>query len=222
MCRYFVMFKNMVNFSNWAALSTVGLKRECKDNTLSLGILQLDKNKNMARQKYIPPLHCFKEPIQIDPSADITFYHLRSTKHMKNNTHLSNIHPFVFDDRFIGMHNGWIHFKKGYDYFILPRYRQQIMGDTDSEVFFALWLSFYDSIQDIATAFQQAKTYTTPSSSMNLILYDKLKNELYVYRNDKINKFTPPVYITPEGFTNFKVPNSTTIPKGKLIVATIP
>lgn len=228
MCRYFVMFKNLVHFGNWVTLSTIGHKRDCNSNKLSLGILQVDKYKNISQQKFIPPPYCFNETIEIDPNALVTFYHMRNAGdgsiHQK--TSLTNIHPFVFEDRFIGMHNGNIIFKKGFDTFILPRYLQEIerfdgTPPIDTQYFFAIWLSFYDSIQNMIIAFDQAKAYTKPKSTMNLVLYDKQKNELYIYRNEKITKLTPPVYITPTGFTNFKVPDSKTIPPGKLIVTSV-
>lgn len=206
------MFKQLGHFSNWLSVSTVGYKQFCKQNILSMGVVELNKDKTNV-SKFIPPTICYDD-FKLNPDTDMVFYHLRIPFDRKTDSVvLNNIHPFIFDDRFICMHNGLFYFKPKYKQFILPEYLLQIKGTTDSEQFFALWLSYFKIMQNMEDAFKEACKFVKSNSSMNLVIYDKEQNKLYIYRSKKMNTFVPPVYITDIGFTNFKVPNSKTIPK---------
>ena len=217
MCRYFVMFKGLTQFSKWAYLSASGYHRKCKDKTLSSGVVQVGKNHVMVNRN-VPALMCLKNEFALDPATEMVFYHTRVPFDGKTDSvKLVNTHPFLFDnDRFIAMHNGLIKFKPHYKKQIKPEYATQIQGDTDSERFFALWLSF--GVED---GFYKALEYVQPDSTMNLVLYDRVKNELYIYRSKYMHKLVPPVYVSENGFSNFKTPDSKTIQKGSLIRTTI-
>lgn len=207
----------MTSFSKWAYLSTIGYKKHCTSGILSSGIVEINKY-GMHVKKYIPPPMCLDDMISIEENTKIAFYHLRIPfDKLTQSIALENIHPFIFDDRFICMHNGLIEFKPTYEKNILKHYTNQIYGTTDSERFFALWLSFFTKYKDMERAFHEACRYILPNSSMNLVLYDKKLNSLYIYRSKVANKLVPPVYISENGFANFKIPNSKTIPKDKLL-----
>jgi hypothetical protein len=218
MCRYFVLFNKVSYFPKWAYLSTIGYKRHCASGILSTGVVEINKQ-GMYVKKYIPPPMCLDDMIHAEPDTKIAFYHLRIP--FDRSTHsiaIENVHPFIFDDRFICMHNGLIEYKPNYEKIILKKYKEQIYGTTDSELFFALWLSLAATLKDMERAFHEACKYTLPNSSMNIVLYDKKLNNLYIYRSKVANKLVPPVYVSDYGFANFKIPNSKTIQKDKLLL----
>lgn len=216
MCRYFVMFKGLVNFSKWAALGANGYHKKCK--VLSSGMAQVGKN-YFSMQKSIPAYMCTDVLPGIHPGAEMVFYHTRIPFDEKDDrVVLENIHPFTFDqDRYIAMHNGLINFKKNYQKHITDNYKMQIQGTTDSEQFFALWLSLSEK-EGLEAGFEKALTYVKEDSTMNLVLYDRVMNELYIYRSKVMHKLVPPVYVSDYGFSNFKVPGGKTISKGKLMM----
>jgi len=220
MCRYFIMLKQLSQFSKWAYLSTIGYTKHCKDNLLSTGLVEVNKKGTMTIRKNIPPLMCINEKELLNKDTKMVIYHVRIPfSRTSESVSLENVHPFIFDNRFICIHNCLIYFKTGYAKYILPDYFDQINGTTDSEQFFALWLSLYSKNKDIEKAFREACEYVTDDSTMNLVLYDKHLNQLYIYRSKKmLTKLVPPVYVTENGFANFKLPNSKTIPKDKLIL----
>jgi hypothetical protein len=122
------------------------------------------------------------------------------------------------------MHNGMILFKKHVKKEILPEIFQQIQGSTDSELFFALWISMYYKLHEGGTleeALQKACTWILPESLMNLVLFDRQTDVLYVYRGKNHSKEVPPIYITQEGISNFKTKEKYTIlPKNTLFIRT--
>ena len=210
MCKFFVLY-NPALFAQWADLAMVGYKQYCKQGILSAGLVEI-KDGRVVRQRDIPPQECTQGNHLILTFPDsLLFYHIRIPFDRKpDSVVLDNVHPFLLEGgRFVAMHNGLIHFKKGA---ALPP------NKSDSRHFFHLWMTHYKQLKDIALAFSAALKLTQTNSSMNLILYDTLEKKLYLHRSSVAHKLVPPIWISEYGVTNFRVAGGKTIPKGRLMV----
>lgn len=210
MCKFFVLYDPKL-FDTWANLAMVGYKKYCKRGILSAGLVEV-KEGAVVRQRSIPPQECFPDqhPTLTYPNSTV-FYHIRIPfDRTPESVVLDNVHPFLLEGgRFVAMHNGLIHFKRSIQ---LPP------SMSDSRQFFHLWMTHYKQLQDLELAFSVTKKLTTPSSSMNIILYDTVEKKLYLHRSSVEHKLVPPMWISPKGVTNFRVPGGKTIPKGRLMV----
>lgn len=210
MCKFFVLY-NPKLFPQWADLAMVGYKQYCKQGILSAGLVEV-KEGAVVRQRNIPPQECFpnQHPTLTYPDS-LLFYHIRIPFDRKpDSVVLENVHPFLLEGgRFVAMHNGLIHFKRSV---VLPP------SKSDSRHFFYLWMTHYKQLKDLELAFSVTKKLTASNSSINLILYDTLEKKLYLHRSSVEHKLVPPMWISPSGVTNFRVPGGKTIPKGKLMV----
>ena len=207
MCRFFFL-RDPSLFAEWANLAMTGYRKECQKGILSAGLVEID-GKKMVRQRSIPPLECLATHFTLASTAQFLFYHIRIPfDRKKDSVVLENIHPFLLaGGRFVAMHNGLIQFRN-----------PPSQLSSDSRHFFHLWMTYYNKLQDLSQAFQQAKQATLPSSSMNILLYDTVEKKLYLHRSTISDKLVPPMWISPQGVSNFRVPLGKTIPKGKLLV----
>jgi glutamine amidotransferase len=87
------------------------------------------------------------------------FAHVRAAG--EGSVNQSNCHPFHFE-KYLMMHNGGIGGFKTIKLALLnhlsPRFFENIKGQTDSEVLFALWLTELEKITDISTVDQKSMT----------------------------------------------------------------
>ena len=207
MCRFFYLHDPTL-FTQWADQAMTGYRKECKKNILSAGLIELNNHQGVIQQRSIPPVECLHTHFSLAPSTTQLFYHIRIPFDRKSNSVvLQNTHPFLLGGgRFVAMHNGLIHFRTP-----PPKNR------TDSQHFFHLWLQYAQTLP-LPQAFDKAKQETLPSSSMNLLLYDTQEKKLYLHRSTVAHELVPPLWVSPAGVSNFRVPQGKTIPKGKLLI----
>jgi len=211
MCRLFVLWNNFSVLPQWMEASMVGYKKYCSKGLLSSGMIEVGKGKSQYHQEFIPSPGCLdmKERIlKAHPDTHTLFYHTRIPMDRRvDSVVVNNIHPFIFDQRYICMHNGMIRFKSDARSKLLAKYENQIKGTTDSELFFALWLSIHkrDKYWDFEKSIRKTLEYTLPESMLNILMFDSTEKKLYAYRGNKSHTLVPPLYMYNDGLTNFRI-----------------
>jgi predicted glutamine amidotransferase len=218
MCKFFVLWDNFSKYENLSDTIINIYYKYC--NILSLGIILIFNNKYIVK-KYLNPLECKNKNtiLNINIKPKYLFYHMRlpydKNKHSINK---NNIHPFIFDDRYICMHNGLIKFKKNINNYLVTKMKKQIKGTTDSELFFAILLSINQHIDNINKSLKDINKFIKNNSLLNIVILDKKTNILYAYRGNHNYHDLPPLYLFKYGLSNIKYDdNYKLIPKNTLI-----
>jgi hypothetical protein len=208
MCKFFILWNNFSKYKKLSNEIDNKYKKYCDDNILSNGIC-IVKNNKIKIKKVLYSSKCKNkiESIKLSNSPDYLFYHVRLPYNKKlHSVIVNNIHPFIFDNRYICMHNGLIKFKKNINKNILESFRKQIKGTTDSELFFALLLSIYieNNLENIWESLNFISNYITSDSLLNIVILDNKEDILIAYRGDHTYKDLPPLYLFSYGISNIK------------------
>ena len=229
MCRLFVLWNNFSVLPQWMDASMVGYKKYCSKGILSSGIVEVGENGRRYHQEFIPSPGCLdneNEILHARADTHLLFYHTRIPMDRRaDSVVMNNIHPFIFDRRYICMHNGMIRFKSDARSKLLATYENQIQGTTDSELFFSLWLSIHkrEKHVDFEKSIRKTLEYTLPESLLNILMFDSTEKKLYAYRGNKSHALVPPLYMYNNGITNFRIRMSgyKIIPKDTFILVDI-
>ena len=113
-----------------------------------------------------------------------------------------NIHPFIYKNRYLCMHNGKIEFKKT----LSINEKKKIKGTTDSERFFNLLLKIKEenNLENIYEGIKEIYKYIKKESLLNIVILDNVENVIIAYRGIMKHTELPPLYIYKYGITNIR------------------
>lgn len=113
-----------------------------------------------------------------------------------------NIHPFIYKNRYLCMHNGKIEFKK----ILSINEKKKIKGTTDSERFFNLLLKIKEenNLENIYEGIKEIYKYIKKESLLNIVILDNVENVIIAYRGIMKHTELPPLYIYKYGITNIR------------------
>lgn len=208
MCKFFILWSDFSKYKKLSKAINKKYEKYCDEEVLSNGVC-IVKNKKIKLKKILHFSTCKNEinKVNISESPDYLFYHVRLPYNKKlHSVTIDNIHPFIFDNRYVCMHNGLIKFKKNIEGNLLDKFKKQIKGTTDSELFFALLLSIYikKDLENIWEALNYISKYITSDSLLNIVILDNTNYKLFAYRGDHIYTDLPPLYLFNYGVSNIK------------------
>ena len=113
MCKFFILWNNFSKYKKLSNKINEKYKKIINDNILSNGICIIKNNKIKIKKKlYLGNCKNEIDILKLSDSSDYLFYHVRLPYNKKlHSVVLDNIHPFIFNNRYICMHNGFIKFK---------------------------------------------------------------------------------------------------------------
>lgn len=156
---------------------------------------ELHYNKDNKKQK-------IKEKLD-NPKLKYLINHIRIPFDKKEESIIkNNIHPFVYKNRYLCMHNGQIEFKKN----MSINEKKEIKGTTDSERFFNILIKIKEEkdLENIYEGILEIYKYILQDSLLNIIILDKVENIVIAYRGVAKHKEMTPLYIYNYGITNIR------------------
>ena len=210
MCRMYILWESYKKDDKYNKMIDKHYNNYFDKNILSRGLCKIySENINFIKELHYYNITDIKEN-QYDNQLKYIINHVRipfdkkATSIIKN-----NIHPFIYKNRYICMHNGKIEFKK----LLSPDEKKKIKGTTDSERFFNLLLQIKDDnkLENIYEGIKEIYKYIKKDSLLNIIILDKKEDIVMAYRGIMKHTDLPPLYIYKYGIANIRSNDDYTI-----------
>lgn len=203
MCRMYLLWKSFNKENKYNEIIDNHYSKYFDKNILSRGLCKIYNNSIIYKKELHYHNKNNKKENLDDKKLKYLINHVRIPFDKTEKTiNKVNIHPFIYKNRYLCMHNGKIEFYKKLN----VNEKEKLKGTTDSERFFILLFNIQKehNLEHIYEAILYIYKYITLDSLLNIIILDKVKNIVISYRGFAKNKEMPPLYIYNYGITNIR------------------
>jgi len=212
MCRMYILWESYKKDNKYNKIIDKHYNNYFDKNILSRGFCQIyNENINFIKElHYTNNLSSKKNIKENNNNLKYIINHVRIPFDKKVTSIIkNNIHPFIYKNRYLCMHNGQIKFKKTLN----KNDQKKLKGTTDSELFFNILQKIKEDnkLENIYEGIQEIYKYIQKESLLNIIILDKKEDIVIAYRGIMKHTELPPLYIYKYGITNIKSDDEYTI-----------